>query len=70
MPIETTNSLLAGLIKCNLPIHVVQEVIINHDKDGAYAKFLSGDSLSVRKALVQRIPALESLKDWTKDGKV
>ena len=48
----------------------MQVVVVHHDKHGANAQLHGLGSLSVGKALVQRISALICLTDWPKDSEI
>ena len=68
--VEATNGLLTALIESHLPVHLVQEVVIDDHEDWAYAQCLSLAGLCGPMALVKRVPALVRLRDRAKDGEV
>ena len=37
MPVETSDSFLTRLVKRDLPVHLVKEVVVEDDEDGADA---------------------------------
>ena len=70
MLVETTNGFITGLVQSHLPVHLVEEVIVDHKEDWAQSKVLSLNALGICKSLVEGIAALVALKDGSKDGEV
>ena len=69
--VEASDGLVAGLIKSDLPLHLIEIVIIHDNEDRAHAK-LHGSSVTliVSKAFVERVPALICLSDGAKNREV
>lgn len=70
MLVEATDCFLTRLVKGDLPIHLIQKVIVNNDEDGTHAKLERSSALIVCITFVKGITALVCLRNWAKDAKV
>ena len=70
MSVETSNGFLTGLVEGNLPVHLIQILVVDDHKDWANAKFHRCDPLRVGITFVERVSTLVRLKDWSKNSEV
>ena len=70
MLVETTDSLITGLVQGHFPVHLIEEFVVDHQEDWAETELESLLSLGVSEALVERITTLITLKDWSENGEV
>ena len=70
MPVIAPHGLLTRLIEGDFPVHLVQEVIVDDDEDGADAEAQGRVALRVREPLVKWVTALVRLRDRAEDCEV
>lgn len=68
--VEATDCLIRRLVDVDLPLVVLQIVVVDDDEDWTNAQLHCRSSLRVRESLVQRVPALILLVDRAENGEI